>query len=598
MKKILIVFFIVFLGVVRITAQITFQAIPQKKEVSLDEPVRIQFILSIKNKEVREIGNIKLPAFTNAQVIGRQVLENHSYDEEGNVIIEYGEEVGLRTLKTGNVKIGEATVVVDGKTYSTKPITVAIVASNNHHEEGIVPSKMGEAFLSLKVSEKNPYQNEGIVAQLNFYTRRIELLNTMTHLVPPNFQGLFVQPVKERSNTYKQEIINGEIYFCSLISSYVMFPSKSGTTVISPFTLTLTVPDGFFNEQEIYIRSTPVTLQVKKLPEDSPEDFYGIVGNYTLKATSSTKKLKTEEAATIRVEIAGKGNIGLVKVPGISATPEGIELFPPKSRLESIPTLEGVIGKISASTVLVPHKGGKYDIKINPFSFFDPQEGIFKKLSADSISLTVVEPVIDKKDSSGFQTIRDSERTETYIPDVPVNDVISKVFDKKEEKFNIPLIILIISIIIATMGIVYFKFIRKNKSGQGKPEEVLPETDGKSKLDKLQFPSKGTDKKDIVSELFQLKKIAEKGEDKKGFYTLLGSLLQEAAYQNLNITKEQFITMSDIEEKLSNKFGDEFSDEWKNMLLKSQIEQYSGLSDKDSLLSGYLKAEELIKKLS
>ncbi|MDR2122821.1 MAG: BatD family protein [Flavobacteriaceae bacterium] len=585
MRKILLLF-IIFSGISRVTAQVFFQAFPQKKEVELNEPIHIQFILSIKNKDIKEIGNIKLPIFTNAQITGRQIIQNQSYDEEGNITVEYGEEIGLRAIKTGNVKIGSAFVKVDGKTYHTKPLTITVVGDDVNHEAEKIPPKVGKAFLSLKVSEKNPYQNEGVTAQLKFYTRRIEMLNSMTHLAPPNFHELFVKPVRERNNTYEQEVINGEIYFSRVVSTYVMFPSRPGTTVIDPFTLSVTIPDGFFNEQEIYIQSAPVTLQVKKLPENSPDDFYGVVGDYTLRAASNKKELKTEEAVTVQIEIEGRGNIELIKVPEIVA-PEDMEQFNSKNKMELSLLPEGITGKVSASTVLIPHKEGEYDIHVGTFSFFDPKEGIFKKLSVEPITLTVLrKSVADKKDSTEEGGGIDSGRIKAFVPDIHVKDVIS-VLDGKTKNPKRSWVFILIGIIVIMIVTVYFRFIRKKKSKEEK-----------SGFDSPQPLTEQTKKKSFAAELFKLKKIAEKGDDKKEFYTLLESVLQEAVSQNLNITKEQFITSAEIEEILSNKLGDEFSDEWKNMVLKSQIERYSGISDKDSLLSVYAKAEELIKKLS
>ncbi len=589
MKKIFLLFSIIFSGISWGEAQISFQAIPQKKEVGINEPIRIQFILTIKNKDVKSVGVIKLPAFTNVQIIGRHVIQNQSYDSDG-AVIEYGEEIGLRAVKVGNVKIGAATVIVDGKTYNTDPLTITVINAPEPDDKTIPSSRMGEAFLALKVSERNPYQSEGVIARLKFYTKRIELLNSMTRLEPPNFQGLLVQPIKERNNTYEQEVINGEVYLCRTIASYVMFPSRPGVTNINPFTLTLTIPDGFFDDQEIYVKSAPVALQVKKLPDNAPSDFYGVVGDYTMKVVPNKRELKTEEAATVHIEVSGKGNIGLVKVPEL-VVPEGIEQFIPKSKLESLPTSEGMMGKASTSTVLVPHKGGKFNIDVKPFSFFDPEEGKFKKISIEPVTLNVKgDSVATKKDSSNTTAIDDSKKSESYIPDLKVENVISDVLSGKKEKSNKALLYIIAAVVVITTGVVYFGFRKKKKSDQEKSEEDIPE----EKTNKLHSLFKEPEKKDFAAELFQLKKI---GENKNEFYTLLESILRQSIYQNLGISPTQFVTSGEIEEKLGNKFGDEFSEECKNLLLKSQIERYSSMSDKDSLDSVYLKAEELIKKL-
>ena len=58
------------------------------------------------------------------------------------------------------------------------------------------------------------------------------------------------------------------------------------------------------------------------------------------------------------------------------------------------------------------------------------------------------------------------------------------------------------------------------------------------------------------------------------------------------------MTSVDLEEELADKLGDELSEEWKNLLLKSQIERYSSVTEQESLLSVYSKTKDLIKKIN
>lgn len=600
MKSIVLLINIIFLGVIGISAQVSFRAIPQKREVGIDEPMRIQFILTIRGKEVREVGNIKLPAFTNTQIIGKQVIQNQTY-EDGVSSIELGNEISLRPVKPGNIKIGSASVNVDGRVYTTRPLTIIVSGHVNNQEERSIPSRTGGVFLAFKVSHKNPYQNEEVIAQLKFYTKRLELLNSLTNLAPPNFKGLFVQPIKERNNTYEQEIVNGEVYFSRIIGSYVIFPSRPGVLVINPFTLTLSMPNGFFDEQEVYIKSAPVTLQVKKLPENSPKDFYGVVGNYKINIIPNKKQLKAEESTTINVEVAGNGNIGLVKVPSL-IVPEGIESFTPKDKMESFPRLDGVVGKISTSTVLVPHQAGKFTIKVAPFSFFDPKTGTFKKISPDPIVLTVIEDSLKgSEDSTALAKNNNIKNPLSFIPNLnEVKGTWLNVLDGRKQILDWIIIAVIAIVTIITIYIIYLGFKKKKKYKKEEVEQVGDKvTTGmlftKNKFEKI--PLKEEKESTLDSNLFTLKKIAEKDENKAEFYNVVETLLQKAVRKNLNIKEEQFITSAEIEEKLANKFGDEVSDEYKDLLLKSQIEKYSHLSEEGSLEEVYKKVERLINKL-
>ncbi|WP_128331808.1 BatD family protein [Apibacter sp. HY039] len=590
----------IFFGIYWLGAQVTFQAVPQKKEVILNEPIHVQFILSIKSKSsANSVSTIKLPNFSNSQVVARNVIQKQGYEND-EMILLYGEEITLRAIKPGSIKIGAASVTVNGKTYTSKPLSISVQEERTDiQEDRINMLGMGDAFLAFKVSDRNPFQNEGITGKLKFYTKKVDLINSLSNLSPPNFQGLFVQPIKERNNTYEQEIINGEAYLSRVIGSYVIFPSKPGTLTIYPFTLTLTVAEGFFDEQEIYIKSAPVTLQVKKIPDNAPEGFYGVVGNYKIKAHSNKESLNLSEAATVTVEITGKGNIGLLKSPEL-IIPKNIEQYSPKNKMETLPGTDGVVGKIVMSTVLVPQKSGSFSIKVKPFTFFDPKEEQFKTISAEPVVFKVREDTLKNVKSDSIETnikSRDSGKLKSYIPDLHVKETISEVLEGKPVKTEKSAVLLIVAGVVLLSGFLFFILYKKKKRIK-KNVNTVNEIDKTSvhKINKLSPPP--SDKKNFEAELFQLKKIAEKGDDKKAFYSLAESIIQAAIYQNLGIEQQQFITSVDIEEKLINKFGDEFAEECKNLLLKSQIEQYSNLTDQDSLHSVYLKIEDLIKKLN
>ena len=605
MRKFFIIFLLIILGTIWAKAQVSFHAIPQKNQVGINEPVRIQFLLSIKNEEIKNLGRIKLPSFSNTQVIGRQVIQNQSYDSEGNNVIEYGVEVILRAVKKGSIRIDAAQVSVNYKKYETKPLIITVSGEPNSPEEDTAfNSKMGEFFLKLKVSEKSPYQNEGIVTNLKFYTRRIELLNSMTNLTMPDCQGVFVQHVKERNNVVEQEIINGDIYFSKVIGSYIMFPTQSGTIIINPFILTLTIPDGFFNEHDLNIKSAPVSLQVKKLPEDSPENFYGLVGQFYMQASANKKELQTEEAVTVNVEINGKGNISLLKSPNLNVS-EDIEKYTPKSKLESENTSDGIRGKLNTSTILVPQKVGKYNVNVETISYFDPKEQKYKQLSVEPILINVLSNSLIKNDEDSYNVSSkdsDSGIAIHHEPKFTIRKKVEEAFKMKNNSVETVLILLplvLIFVIIIGLTIILFIYIKKNKSKKEESKKILnPTLTKENKFTSSRKPYINSVSNDYKSELSELNHLAQEGTDKKEFYILLEKILIEVAQQRLHNEKESYVTSVDLEEELADKLGDELSEEWKNLLLKSQIERYSSVTEQESLLSVYSKTKDLIKKIN
>lgn len=589
-KKFILFFSILWLSIVGTQAQITFEAIPQKTVVTYQEPVKIQYRLSIipSNKEV---GRMDIPAYTNAQIIERKASSN-IFIENGNSTMEYVEEITLLPIKVGKLNIESATVPVAGKKYKTKSFHIKVKEQTEDQADD--HKEQENHLLILKVSTLSPYVNEGTVVQLKFYTKQFEFLNSLTHLSPPNFKGCFVQPIKEKNNSYQQETINGEAYFSRVVASYVVFSSQPGNITLDPFTLTLALSNNFFEEYEINIKSNPVHLFVKSLPTGAPKNFYGLVGQFTMKATTDKVKLNTHQVANLKVSVAGTGNLSLVKIPSVGV-PEAIEEYKPVIKQQFTPTLQGLKGTLEASYVLVPQEGGNYQLKVEPFSYFDPVERRYKTITPDPIELKI---------SSESKRVNKKYKDSLVVEDKPEKkmeflDYSQNSQSKPEENsvvVNKSNFLYGALFVVVLLGLFLFFILRKKKNSKKKVLNEDP-IDKEDKNPKTKIVEKTKGKKNLEPALFKLKKIATRGEDKNSFYTRMEEILLEVVNAKID-QADQYSSLLDLEEKVTQIYGEELADEWKELLLKSQIERYSNLTDQDSLLEIYDRVEELIQKMT
>jgi len=595
MKKLLFFLNFFFMGISFIMSQITFHAVSQQKEAGVNEVISVQFILSVKNKNVHNIGDIQFPAFSNAQVVRRQFVQNKEYSN-GDVIMEIGYELGLKPVQAGVIKADAAKVTVDGKLYQTQPFIIKINKASDSSDGAIgIESKSGdEVFLALMLSNSNPYQNEEVLGQLKFYTRRVDYLNSGGKIIPPDFKGLAVQPVNQDINVYQQEVVNGYLYYSKVIAQYVLFPTQARSLKIDPFTLTLVVSNGFFDETEIHIKSEPVMITAKKLPENSPTDFYGVVGDYNLRVVSNRTKVNKGEPVTVTVEVSGKGNFDLVKTPAL-VIPQGIEQYPPKNKSKSTPTSEGVTGNITSSNVLVPQTSGDFEIDVKPFVFFNPQTGNYESLKAKSISLKVAIDSAEIKNGAPMQE-QDYSDKNSFISNP--KKVVEEVLENTEKQYG--LLLLVFFPLLAFLSFLLIIFGLRRKKKRAKQQENYRDNEGitdkeKSKEAKLRAIETMQTATDFSSDLRHLNRFANEGK-KFEFYTLLNNLLIKSASQNLQ-APENTVSWEEIEEQLLNKYGQVLSEDWKELLLKSQIEKYSPVTEDESLTSTFMKAETVIKKL-
>lgn len=593
MKKKLFLLNFFFMGISFMMSQITFQAVPQQKEAEINDVISVQFILSVKNKNVRDIGDMQLPTFINAHIVSRQFVQNRAYSN-GDAVLELGYELGLKPMQAGVVKVGAAKIMVDGKLYQTQPFTIKINGVSNMPDDALgSETKSGEeAFLTLKLSNTNPYRNEEIIGQLKFYTRRVDFLNSSGEIIPPAFKGLIVQRVNENISIYQQEVVNGYLYYSKVIAQYVLFPTHTGSIRIEPFTLALVVSNGFFDENEINIKSEPVVITAKKLPENSPKDFYGVVGDYNLSVVPNRTAVNSGESVTVTVEVSGKGNLELVKTPAL-VVPKGIEQYPPKDKSKAAPTSEGMVGNMVSSNVLVPQTGGNFKIDVQPFVFFNPQTGSYKTLISKPIILKVAGDSAAAKSNSQMQEQNFSDNKDNLISNP--KKVIETVWEGKNQRGLLMLISLSL-LAFACLILIIFGLKKKKKTLKSQENSIsIEEKDKeKSKQAKLQIAAVPA-AVDFSSELQILNRLANEGK-KSEFYTLLNSVLIKSASQNLQVP-ENTTSWEEIEEKLLNKYGQILSESWKELLLKSQIEKYSPVTEDELLVSTFMKSETVIKKL-
>jgi len=137
-------------------------------------------------------------------------------------------------------------------------------------------------------------------------------------------------------------------------------------------------------------RSTkPITLKV--LPIPGRPDFKGPVGQFGVTATVDRKRVPAGEAVTLKVRLAGTGNLRTAtETPHLSIP--GVKVYPPSSR--TLPTRGGTKGGTSAEWdfVLVPTEAGSLVVPPVSFEVFDTAEKKLVARSTTPISITVEAP--------------------------------------------------------------------------------------------------------------------------------------------------------------------------------------------------------------
>jgi hypothetical protein len=319
----------------------------------------------------------------------------------------------IQIQKEGKFTIPEAKFVVDGKTYVAKAERIEVVkgrgsaAQNSDDDADAQPEQNATAgggvgekdlFVRMNVDKKTVYEGQPIVAIIKIYTR--VSIGGFDNIKLPSFDGFWSQELEtpQRINL-QRENVDGIIYETGVMKKNLIFAQRSGDITIDPVELSVMVryrsrPQSFwddgFREMTKSIKSAPLRLKIKKLPQPQPATFTGAVGKFSIAATTDRTTVKANDAISLKVKITGNGNIKLISDPKIEF-PSDFDKFDPKSTQDVKISEAGASGSKTFEYVLIPRYKGKFQIPAVVLTYFDPQTEQYQTVSTNPIDIDVAE---------------------------------------------------------------------------------------------------------------------------------------------------------------------------------------------------------------
>ncbi len=146
---------------------------------------------------------------------------------------------------------------------------------------------------------------------------------------------------------------------------------------------------GFFQQrqyQQFSVPDSPVAINVRPLPPPPP-GFTGAVGDFKISSKVVPLHVKEGEPVTWTVELSGSGNWPEIRGLPSREAPADFQVIQPKPK-RTQPAGRLFDGTLSEDVVLVPTKAGGYDLPALDFTFFDPQRGAYRTISAPGATVT------------------------------------------------------------------------------------------------------------------------------------------------------------------------------------------------------------------
>lgn len=310
----------------------------------------------------------------------------------------------------GKFTVGPASVEYKGRQLKTQPLQIEVVKSKpQQQQQNTSPTvtNIGDNLLIRATADRHTARvGEQITVTYKLYTR--VSVSGYDLAKAPTYEGFWSEDIEQsRQPGVASEVYEGKQYRVAVIKRTALFATQSGTLKIAPLEVKCGVQvqsqrrsndpfdifgnDPFFQQmqtQQLDFKSNPLSFTIEPLPKNAPGGFTGAVGKYTFMVTLDKRAVQAGDPITLRLTIAGTGNVSLLTVPK-PVLPSDIESYEPKISVDV--TREGGIigGKKTAEYLMVPRNAGERAIEPIPFAYYDVAKHEYVRTSSPRFSIII-----------------------------------------------------------------------------------------------------------------------------------------------------------------------------------------------------------------
>ena len=423
MKRILSILCTLYLVTLSLYADEVVFTAQAPKQVIVGKPFQLTYTVNQRSRDLRA------PEFTDFDVLSGPYTSTSSSTSFVNgrrtSSFEQTYTFMIMAQKAGTFTIGPATVKVDGENIQSNGVRIQVLPEEDQSNSTSQPSQSRSSsqpssstqtssenlFVRTIATKTRVHEQEALMVSYKLYFANVDVAQLTNNTKLPEFTGFLKQDLEQGEIQTELEHYNGRNYQTAVLYRTILYPQHSGDIAIDPAKFeavlrvqTRTQPrsifDDFFGSYTNVTKmltAPGVTIHVSALPSGKPAGFSGGVGKFTMTPSISQTELQANEAVTIKLDIAGSGNMKLIKTPAID-WPEGFEPYDPKVTNNFKTTTSGVSGTKSIEYLAIPRSAGEYTIPAVKFSYFDIDEKSYKTLSTPEYTIRV------KRGTSSRQT--------------------------------------------------------------------------------------------------------------------------------------------------------------------------------------------------
>lgn len=291
---------------------------------------------------------------------------------------------------TGTLAVGPFEVRVGGRTYRAPAATLEVTAAAARIGGG----GAGAAELRVEVEPRRPYVGQPVLLRVRLVQRAS--LAEDPRYAPPATPGFWSEEASRPESYYADE---GGRRVLVTETRTRLYPIAVGRTSIGEATasVALAAPGGVSDplrwlrgqvpRRELTLKSAPVEVDVRPLPDGAPAGFDGAVGAFTATWSADRDETRADVPITLRLDLRGIGNLPLVQAPSLSA--DAFEIFS-STVDDSMPAP----GRLSAGRrrfmwTALPRREGRLRLAPPAFAWFDPERGRYAAIAPQPVTIAV-----------------------------------------------------------------------------------------------------------------------------------------------------------------------------------------------------------------
>jgi hypothetical protein len=332
-------------------------------------------------------------------VEGLKIVRSEKVDQKfqfgtGGNKSEFHFYFSITTTKAGEYTIPVFPVRVDGVEHQTKPLTLTVYA-RDPNDPALDASR--PYFANLKAETRELWAGQVTPLTLTIFVRGARSINDIGPAMLRHDAFVFdytraytLDAVEIDGITFTTARRDGSVFGLTP-GSYDIEPAEIGVAMVDESSPIGRLPGFFQNFTTRTLRTNPISLTVKPLPENGkPASFRGGVGQFEIAAKASPLDISVGDPVTIDLEIKGPGNYVSLEAPVFQpADPKQWRTYEARKTVDPEEMSDGVTPGRATFTQIVMPQAEVAEIPAFEFAFFNPLSGAYETRRTATIPLKV-----------------------------------------------------------------------------------------------------------------------------------------------------------------------------------------------------------------